>query len=343
MFLHHLIHKISNSNSNIFNLNESFDPTIDYGGIDYIQNDLVLYIAFLALTFFGIIFGFLGNMLTILAIIFNKELNAPNYWIIVNLSIADLHISSLINSFNAIGVLAGEDFFLNRKPLCTIIGFLCLIFCGSSLLNIALLALNRYIKICHDHLYSKIFSKKKTMFLCILPWLGGIALGTPNLSGWGGYDYDKKVLSCMTDRTQSQEFGFFYIFCYVLTPCICIFVCYLKIFFFVSKYSGKIGCNSHKKQIQLAKSLFASFITYFFCWMPFGFIYIIDHSDMLHPAAMVITTAFAHINSSVNAFYYAYFSSTLRRGFYKFIVSVLPYNFNLVNSSKNSHTSHARN
>ena len=148
----------------------------------------------------------------------------------------------------------------------------------------------------------------------------------------------------MTDRTQSQEFGFFYIFCYVMTPCIFIFFCYLKIFIFVSKYSGKVGIKTQTKQIQLAKCLFASFITYFICWMPFGMIYIIDHKDMLHPAAMVITTAFAHINSSVNAFYYAYFSSTLRKGYYKFIVSLLPLSFNYPSfiSPKNSHSSHVK-
>lgn len=148
----------------------------------------------------------------------------------------------------------------------------------------------------------------------------------------------------MTDRTQSQEFGFFYIFCYVMTPCICIFFCYLKIFLFVSKYTGKVNKNAHKKQIQLAKCLFASFITYFFCWMPFGLIYIIDHKDFLHPAAMVITTAFAHINSSVNAFYYAYFSSTLRKGYYKFISSLIPFSLSYLSfvSPKNSHSSHTK-
>lgn len=59
MFLHHLIHKISNLSS--FNLNESLDSSLNYGGIDYIQKDLMLYIIFLILTFFGIVFGFLGG------------------------------------------------------------------------------------------------------------------------------------------------------------------------------------------------------------------------------------------------------------------------------------------
>lgn len=108
------------------------------------------------------------------------------------------------------------------------------------------------------------FTKKSTLILCILTWVGGLGLGLPNLLGWGHYDYDKKVLSCMTDRTKSHQFGFFYIFGYVLIPCCCIFFCYMRIFFYVRKYNKNV--SKSERSIQLAKSLFASFITYFLCW-----------------------------------------------------------------------------
>ncbi|RNA39585.1 hypothetical protein BpHYR1_009794, partial [Brachionus plicatilis] len=47
----------------------------------------------------------------------SKELHLQNYWIIGNLSVADLLISSFINIFNIIGVLAGEDFFSQPKTI----------------------------------------------------------------------------------------------------------------------------------------------------------------------------------------------------------------------------------
>lgn len=133
----------------------------------------------------------------------------------------------------------------------------------------------------------------------------------------------------MTDRTQSQQFGFFYIFCYVTIPCICIIICYTKIFIHVSKYSGKINGKGQRKNIQLAKSLCASFITYFICWIPFGLIYLIDHNDILHPAAFVITTALAHTNSAVNPVYFAYFSLSFRRGYLKLLHRILPFCFKM--------------
>ncbi|CAF0949684.1 unnamed protein product [Brachionus calyciflorus] len=326
MFLHHLIHKISLVDSNLTNQSYFNLFQVTYGGIEFINKRLILYIFFLILISLAIFLGFIGNLLTILAILVNKEFHATNYLIIVNQSIADLLISSFINSFNVIGVFAGEIFFLNRKPLCSIIGFLCLLLCGASLLSIASLAINRYIKICHDKIYNKIFTKKITYLICMIAWLGGIVLGVPNMSGWGGYGYDKKVLSCMTDRTQSQEFGFFYIFCYVSVPCLCILICYIKIFVYVRKYSGKVNMNgtNHKRNIQLAKSLFASFITYFICWMPFGLIYLIDSKDILPPEAMVITTVLAHMNSIANPIYFAYFSLSFRKAYLKVLLLIFP-------------------
>lgn len=60
MFLHHLIHQIYHNRS-LYNPNNTLEDAVSFGGIEFIQNELVLYIIFLILTFFGIIFGFLGK------------------------------------------------------------------------------------------------------------------------------------------------------------------------------------------------------------------------------------------------------------------------------------------
>ena len=80
-----------------------------------------------------------------------------------NLSLADLLISSLVDSFTVvgklnslsikilkeflifkrIGILAGENFFKTRPGLCSFVAAICLIACECSLMNIGLLAVNR--------------------------------------------------------------------------------------------------------------------------------------------------------------------------------------------------------
>lgn len=55
----------------------------------------------------------------------------------------------------------------------------------------------RYIHICHNSYYAKWFSWKKTYLYCSITWFIGILINIPNVTGWGGYYYDEKTLSCV--------------------------------------------------------------------------------------------------------------------------------------------------
>ena len=41
----------------------------------------------------------------------------------------------------------------------------------------------RYINICHNSLYKKLFTKKLTLFYCVLAWIIGFLNSLPNLTG----------------------------------------------------------------------------------------------------------------------------------------------------------------
>ena len=293
------------------------------GGLNYISRDLTIYIFFIVGLFVASLTAIFGNLLIIVTILLNKSLRSLNGIITINLSVADFLIGLLVNSFNLVGIFGSERFFADRKPLCTIIGFACLVFCGTSLSSIVLLALNRLLKICYSNeIYTKVFTCKKTLVYCFLSWCAGIVLGSFNLFGVGGYTFDRKVLSCMTNRIASHShFVYIYVIGFVFTPCLFILFSYLKIFLYVHNISkqSKTLDNSLNRSYELAKSLFASFITFFVCWIPFGIIYIIDGQDILPRAAILITILFAHLNSSVNFIYYGYFSVQYRRAYLKFL------------------------
>ena len=80
------------------------------------------------------------------AILCTKELKSISNIFIFNLSIADFCISALVDSFTAIGVLCGKNYFDERPGLCEFVAFSCLLFCEVSLFSIGFLALNRFIK-----------------------------------------------------------------------------------------------------------------------------------------------------------------------------------------------------
>ena len=93
-----------------------------------------------------------------------------------------------------------------------------------------------------------------------------------------------------------------------------IFLCYLKIFIFTYKSRNKSKSSSATKSIRLAKGLFASFMLFTVCWMPYGLIVMIDFQDKLPRSVIMFTMTLGHYNSSLNPFLYAMFNSAFRRG-----------------------------
>ena len=110
----------------------------------------------------------------------------------------------------------------------------------------------------------------------------------------------------------------------IVLPCICIFFCYMKIFFFVHNSKRRISLNQIKtsnneysRSIILAKGLFTSFMIFTICWLPYGIIVMIDFEDRLPPSAHAFSMAFAHFNSTLNPIFYAMYNPGFKRGYNK--------------------------
>jgi hypothetical protein len=60
-----------------------------------------------------------------------------------------------------------------------------------------------------------------------------------------------------------------------------------------------------KKSLKIAKGLFASFMLFTLCWLPYGLVVMSDFGDHFPPAVHAYTMAIAHFNSSLNPVLYA--------------------------------------
>ncbi|CAF0992446.1 unnamed protein product [Brachionus calyciflorus] len=214
--------------------------------------------------------------------------------------------------------------------LCDFIGALCLIACVTSLINIGILALNRYFIICNNKWYKKIFSFKKTILYCLINWIIGILVDLPNLTGWGGHYYDSKTTSCIWNRLKSHSYSIFFPTSSILFPSVFILICYVRIFVFaknsrkkvmnLSKENKKKGFN---KSVKLAKGLFCSFMLFTACWLPYGLIVMTDFHDRLSRAAHMFPIAIAHFNSTLNPIFFGISNRHFKNGYKKFISLVL--------------------
>ncbi len=199
----------------------------------------------------------------------------------MNLSFSDLLISLFVHTFTDIGILMGRDFYEERFGLCVVLASLCLIACGTSLVNMGILAVNRYINICHNRIYKDYFNLNRAISLCIFTWIAGTLVDLPNFLGWGGHFFDPKSANCMWNRLASSSYSIFFPTTAIFVPCVAIFFCYMRIFIFVyqakskthaidnnsiSSKSSSLNSREMTQSLRVAKSLFASFGLFTVCW-----------------------------------------------------------------------------
>ena len=134
--------------------------------------------------------------------------------------------------------------------------------------------------------------------------------------GWNTHWYDTKLLSCIWNRLGSRSYAMFFIYTCIMTPCAAIFYFYMRIFLYAWRSKGRAANNSSvRKSLHIAKGLFASFMLFALCWVPYGFIVLIDYEDRLPRSTVMFTMTIAHLNSTLNPLLYAIFNPSFRNGY----------------------------
>ena len=123
------------------------------------------------------------------------------------------------------------------------------------------------------------------------------------------------MLSCIWDRLASRSYGMTFVISCIIFPCAAIFYFYFQIFFFAWKSKGKTKQMNLGQSVRIAKGLFASFMMFALCWVPYGFIVMTDFEDKLPRSAIMFTMTIAHLNSALNPILYWIFNTNFRRGY----------------------------
>ncbi|KAK7087604.1 hypothetical protein V1264_021633 [Littorina saxatilis] len=116
--------------------------------------------------------GFIGNCLLLLVIFKQfKRHQSVHILFVANLSLADLVTMGYWFTFFVL------DLILNRQPVvnyahCVFNGVLVAAMYLASVSFLVSISLNRYLHVCHFHLYSRVFTLPRTVAWCLLVWLG---------------------------------------------------------------------------------------------------------------------------------------------------------------------------
>jgi hypothetical protein len=94
-----------------WNSSNVIDDT-EIGGLVYFYRYFCEYFPYVTLSLSGTVFGIIGNILIIGAVICHKELHTTTNMLIFNLALADLTISGFVDSFSVAGILILSFFLL---------------------------------------------------------------------------------------------------------------------------------------------------------------------------------------------------------------------------------------
>ncbi|XP_073980402.1 G-protein coupled receptor moody isoform X1 [Rhodnius prolixus] len=183
--------------------------------------------------------GIPGNLITIIALFRCKKVRNATAVFIINLSVSDL----MSCCFNL--PLAASTFWRRSWRhgllLCRLFPLLRYGLLAVSLFTVLAITINRYVMIGHPTIYPKLYRKQYLGLMVAATWICGFgALIATWLGRWGKFGLDPKIGSCsiLPDSSGRSPKEFLFLVAFVI-PCICIVVCYARIFYIVRKTALK--------------------------------------------------------------------------------------------------------
>ena len=112
-----------------------------------------------------------------------------------NLALTDISTATIYMPFWIVSMYTGTWIF--SQEWCQVSGSILSTLCYASILNMGLIALNRYVIVVKPALYRKLFTSKRAARLyCVLVLLVAMLLATPPMYGWGKIVYHTKFNAC---------------------------------------------------------------------------------------------------------------------------------------------------
>ncbi|XP_067255207.1 trace amine-associated receptor 13c-like [Chanodichthys erythropterus] len=260
------------------------------------------------------------NLLVIISISHFKKLHTPTNLIILSLAVADLLIGLFVMPVDAIKLI--ETCWYFGDTFCGLFMIIMGVLSSISLSNLVLIAVDRYVAVCHPLLYPQKITMTKTLVSICLCWFFSSAYNTVIIINNKYVDPSNRKDECYGECTFTVSFtstviDAIYSF---LLPCSVMITAYLRIFYVVNQQvkvinsmmkSGKCvkeGSVRRKSERKAALTLGIIVTVYLLCLIPY---YILSLTGTTVISFTIMTFLFwtLYINSGLNPLIYALFYS----------------------------------
>ncbi|XP_067239941.1 trace amine-associated receptor 13c-like [Chanodichthys erythropterus] len=278
--------------------------------LNYVNVLLFLYISAIS------VLTVCGNLLVIISITVFKQLHTPTNLLILSLAVSDFLVGICVMPVESIRSI--NSCFYMEKSHCRIFHIIMSILGSASLINIMLVAIDRYFAVCDPLLYMSKITMRKTLICISLGWTASICynlvpvnLGNSNLTG--------TVVICLRECAVavSNAWGPADLIVSFIAPCIVMLILYVRILtvalrqakaisnFTKKRVSQKNLKSFRKSEVKATKTLSTIVFVYFICWVPWYISMLNMKQFQKSSVSLSALMCLFYTNSCINPFIYA--------------------------------------
>ncbi|XP_068744576.1 G-protein coupled receptor 161-like [Montipora capricornis] len=266
----------------------------------------------------------LGNATLFVIFLKKRALRTITNGFLLNLSFADLLVSVLNMPVTMVTIL--EQRWIFGESACKFLGFTTMLSFVSSVMSLAMIAINRYYYVVHWKTYRSIFTPRKSMLFGAVVWLISLLISLPPLFGWAEYRYIPGKSYCFVFWPSSVYYMYFMLSLCFFGPLIAMCLCYYHILKFTREAKRRVmehpsqpqpetqrGKGQHRQmfrmtpeEVKLTNTLLIVVACFLTCWTPFAVTMFMD-IYYLHPLPRLIdisTLLLGYANSMCNPVIY---------------------------------------
>nr|XP_055063179.1 trace amine-associated receptor 13c-like [Misgurnus anguillicaudatus] len=267
----------------------------------------IMYVFFLLLSVWTVFM----NLLVIISVSHFKKLHTPTNMLILSLAVADLLVGFVTMPLEAIKLI--ETCWYFGDTFCILFIIMTGLLFSASLSNLVLIAVDRYVAVCHPLLYPQKITMIRTIIIICVSWFFSSAYSIAI-----GMSISHRKYTCYGECVIIITFAWTIadLFLSFLFPCTIIITLYLRIFY-VAHHQVKVinslmrsgkhlteGSVRRKSESKAALTLGIIVTVYLFCWIPYYSLSLTPNTSMTSATAYIMLWML-YINSGLNPLIYA--------------------------------------
>uniref|UniRef100_G3T3L1 Visual pigment-like receptor peropsin n=1 Tax=Loxodonta africana TaxID=9785 RepID=G3T3L1_LOXAF len=277
-----------------------------------------------AVSMFSGMISILSNIIVLGIFIKYKELRTPTNAIIINLAVTDIGVSSIGYPMSAASDLHGRWKF--GYTGCQIYAGLNIFFGMASIGLLTVVAVDRYLTICHPHIGRRMTSNTYVSMI-LGAWINGLLWALLPITGWASYAPDPTGATCTINwRKNDASFVSYTMTVIVINfvvPLAVMFYCYYHVTRSIKRHTAS-NCAEYlnrdwSDQLDVTKMSVIMILMFLVAWSPYSIVCLwasFGDSKKIPPSMAIIAPLFAKSSTFYNPCIYVVANKKFRRAMF---------------------------